>query len=65
MLATQTFAKLNFLQVGLSRQNDRERLRAGEQVKRWMFPFGGVRWKPEVSELGYYVGIVRYIWLPP
>ncbi|KIP11275.1 hypothetical protein PHLGIDRAFT_124932 [Phlebiopsis gigantea 11061_1 CR5-6] len=36
-----------FRKVGLSRQNDRERLRAGEQVKRWMFPFGGVRWKPE------------------
>lgn len=36
-----------FRKVGLSRENDRQRLRAGEPLKKWMFPFGSVRWKPE------------------
>ncbi|KAI0312894.1 organic solute transporter Ostalpha-domain-containing protein, partial [Amylostereum chailletii] len=31
---------------GLSRQNDVERLRRGEQPKKWFFPLGFVKWKP-------------------
>ncbi|EKM53467.1 uncharacterized protein PHACADRAFT_53168, partial [Phanerochaete carnosa HHB-10118-sp] len=32
--------------AGLSRENDRERVRAGEPLKKWMFPLGSVKWKP-------------------
>ncbi|KAJ3720117.1 organic solute transporter Ostalpha-domain-containing protein [Lentinula raphanica] len=35
-----------FLKNGLSRENDREALRRGKPLNRWIFPLGFVKWKP-------------------
>ncbi|KAG6920013.1 hypothetical protein DXG01_010081 [Tephrocybe rancida] len=39
--------KAVFLKVGLSREADREARKKGEKVKRWVFPLGPIKWKPQ------------------
>ena len=38
-----------FIKVGLSRHADREARNRGEPERKWLFPLGFVKWKPEVS----------------
>jgi len=37
-----------FLKAGLSREADRTALKSKLVQKRWMFPLGFVKWKPQV-----------------
>ena len=37
------------MKVGLSRENDREAIRRGQDVKKWVLPLGFVHTKPEVT----------------
>jgi hypothetical protein len=37
-----------FLKAGLSRDADREARKKGEELKRWVFPLGFIKWKPQV-----------------
>ncbi|GJE91499.1 organic solute transporter Ostalpha-domain-containing protein [Phanerochaete sordida] len=57
-----------FRKVGLSRENDRERRRAGEPLKKWMFPFSRVQWKP-VDGLYFFQlmkwGVLQYCVIRP
>ncbi len=41
--------KAIFRKAGLSRENDREALRKGQEPKKWVFPLGFIKWKPAVS----------------
>jgi hypothetical protein len=43
--------RLIFMKHGLSRQNDAERIKKGEQPQRWVFPLGLIKWKPVVRNL--------------
>ncbi|KAF5386263.1 hypothetical protein D9615_002306 [Tricholomella constricta] len=36
-----------FLKVGLSREADREARKKGAELKKWVFPLGFIKWKPQ------------------
>jgi hypothetical protein len=40
-----------FLKFGLSRDNDRKRVRRGDDHQKWVFPLGFIQSKPAVSFL--------------
>lgn len=40
-----------FAKVGLSRQADQAAKRKGEDLKKWVFPLGFIKWKPRVSSI--------------
>lgn len=50
--------KAVFIKVGLSRQADREARKRRRKVRRWVFPLGFVKWKPEVSWRRVWIGKV-------
>ncbi|KAK7029693.1 hypothetical protein VNI00_014391 [Paramarasmius palmivorus] len=57
-----------FQKVGLSKEADNEALRKGEEVKKWVFPLGFVKWKPSTGLSFLQVmkwGVLQYCVLRP
>lgn len=49
--------KTIFRKRGLSREADAERRRRGQPRRKWVFPLGFVRWKPQVRAISVYMPI--------
>ncbi|KAG9220647.1 hypothetical protein CCMSSC00406_0003746 [Pleurotus cornucopiae] len=60
--------KAIFRKAGLSRENDREALRKGQEPKKWVFPLGFIKWKPADGLLFLQLqkwGVLQYCVLRP
>ncbi|KAF9501795.1 DUF300-domain-containing protein [Pleurotus eryngii] len=60
--------KTIFRKAGLSRENDREALRKGQEPKKWVFPLGFIKWKPADGLLFLQLqkwGVLQYCVLRP